>query len=90
MPAKKKWIIAGGVFVLILTFLFSDGVRHTFSRRRAINAAEKELARLNQEAQQTREKINRLETNPDSYEQLVRKELGYLKPGEKEVRFVNK
>jgi cell division protein FtsB len=90
MHAKKRWLIAGGVLILVLTFLFSDGVRRTISRRRAIHVAEKELAKLTTEAQQTREKINRLETSSDAYERLVRKELGYLKPGEKEARFVNK
>lgn len=88
--SKRTWIIVGGALALVLSFLFSDGVRHTLSRRQAIKDAEKELDRLSQEAESTREKINQLESNPKAYEHLVRKELGYMKPGEKEARFLNK
>ncbi len=87
---KKTWIIIGGCVLVLLSFLLSDSVRHTFTRKRAIRAAEAELARLTQEAEEARQQITNLETNPKATERLVRKELGYLKPGEKEVRFVNK
>lgn len=75
---------------LVLSFIFSDSVRNTLVRQKAIRAAEKELAQLNKEADDTRDKISRLETNPSAYEIQVRKELGYLKPGEKEARFIDK
>lgn len=71
-------------------FLLSESVRQTFSRRRAIHAAEAELARLTHEAEQARQNINKIENDPKATERLVRKELGYMRPGEKEARFVNK
>jgi len=42
------------------------------------------------EAQKRRAEIDRLQNHPASYENLVRKELGYLRPGEKEARFIKK
>ncbi len=87
---KKSWILIGCSVALILFFLFSDGVRQTFVRKRAIKQAEAELARLNTETEQTRSKIATLENSTVEYEHLVRKELGYLKPGEKEARFIKK
>ena len=87
MDKKKAWIVAGGGVALVLSFLLSDSVRHTLSRKRAIRAAEQELARLTQEAEQARQEISRLESDPKATERMGRKELGYLRPGEKEVRF---
>jgi cell division protein FtsB len=84
---KKAWVILGGGLLAVLSFLISDSVRQTISRRRAIRAAEIELSRLTQETDQAHKKINSLETDPKATEQLVRKELGYLKPDEKEARF---
>jgi len=87
IESKKALIIIGGGLAVVLSFLVSDSVRQTISRRRAIRASEIELSRLTQETEEARQKINGLETDPKSTERLVRKELGYLKPGEKEARF---
>jgi cell division protein FtsB len=49
---------------------------------------QKEMDKLGLEISDTRRKIEDLEKNPRAYETLVREELNYLRPGEKEVRFI--
>jgi cell division protein FtsB len=85
---KKYWayILAAA---LVVAFLFNENFRNTISRRRAIKTAQKELAALTQETEAVQRQITALETNPHITEHLVRKELGYLRPGEKEIRFLN-
>jgi cell division protein FtsB len=85
----KRWILIGIGAGVIGSFVFSNNLKLVFSRQRSIEKLEKELNRLSQETVLLQEKINELQTNPSHYETLVRKELGYLRPGEKEVRFIN-
>jgi hypothetical protein len=46
------------------------------------------LAQVTKDVEKMRRQIVQVEANPHLREQLVRKELGYLRPGEKEVRFL--
>jgi cell division protein FtsB len=75
---------------VVLSLVLSESFRNTFSRRQAILRDQEELQRLTVEADHLHEKISRLQSDPKSYEHLVRQELGYLRPGEKEVRFLKK
>ncbi len=87
---NKPWLwITIGV-VIIASFLLTDSVWRTFANRRAIEEKTKELQQLNQDASSLRTSIEQLQTHPETYEQLVRKELNYVRPGEKEVRFIKK
>jgi cell division protein FtsB len=74
----------------LLSFVLSDSFRQVIIRRRAIHGAETQLRRVEAETAEAREKLARLENDPRAYEKLVRQELGYLRPGEKEARFLNK
>ncbi|MFN0118250.1 MAG: FtsB family cell division protein [Elusimicrobiota bacterium] len=85
----KKWIIIGGFALLMMIYVFNGNVRKTISNQKAIRQANQELTELNQEVVMTREKLNSLNKNPTYYEYLVRRDLGYLRPGEKEIRFIN-
>ena len=87
---KKKWIAAAVGCVVVLSFVLSDGFRQFISRRRAIHYTRVELRETETAVRATREKLSRLQGDPAAYEQLVRQELGYLRPGEKEVRFLKK
>jgi cell division protein FtsB len=87
---NKRWLWITIGIVVIASFLLSDSVWRTFANRRAIRDKTLELQRLTLEAASLRTSINQLQTHPDTYEKLVRKELNYVRPGEKEVRFVKK
>lgn len=87
---KRSWIVAGIAVVVTLSFVMSDGFRHYISRRRALHQARAELRQTEAALTATREKLFKLQSDPTAFEQMVRQELGYLRPGEKEVRFLNK
>lgn len=90
MENKKAWLWAGAAVVVLLSFVFSDSFWNTISRRRALQKMDREYEHVSSEVELARAKLTNLENNPGAYEQLVRKELGYLRPGEKEVRFLDK
>jgi cell division protein FtsB len=87
---KKSWLWVTISIVVVASFLLTDSVWQTFANRRSIREKTRELARVEQETEALRTLITRLQTHPDTYEQLVRKELNYLRPGEKEIRFAKK
>ena len=74
--------------LILASFVFNDSLRAAFSRRRMISDAQTELNSLSAQLTTLRQKISVLKGHPQSYEQLVRRELGYTRPGEKEIRFV--
>jgi cell division protein FtsB len=75
--------------VLVLaSFAFSDSLRKMVGRRRSISRAEAELADVTRRVAQARASVSGLKSDPQSYEPIVRRDLGYLRPGEREVRFV--
>jgi cell division protein FtsB len=59
-----------------------------FTRNRMISDSQAELTSLSVQLTTLRQKIANLKTSPQIYEHLVRRELGYTRPGEKEIRFV--
>ncbi len=68
--------------------MLSDSFRQVIGRRRAIRQANAELQSVDAQTVESRERLARLQNNPAAYEELVRQELGYLRPGEKEARFM--
>jgi len=90
MTEAKLWVIVVVFLGIIASFLFSSGFRNTLSRRHSIGELSGEINSVSNEIDQVREEIRQLKSNPQAYEILIRRELGYLKPGEKEIRFVNK
>ncbi len=87
---NKSWIIAGICLAVILSFVLSDGFRQFISNRSTIHHMRAELDQTEASLTTAREKVSRLQSDPAAYERLVRQELGYLRPGEKEVRFLKK
>ena len=88
LPIHKAWVIATVVVLIGVSFLFNTNFLQTFTQRRAIRQAQLERTALVLKSEAIELKLSSLEKNPNAYEQLVRSELGYLRPGEKEVRFV--
>ena len=90
MFLRKHWKIASVVALVLVSLLFSEGFRRTVLRRHAVAATRAELDALNREAALLKKEIARLESDSTVIEEYVRKDLGYLRPGEKEVRFVDR
>ena len=90
MPLRKHWKIAAVALLIVLSFVFSEGFRQTLVRRHAISNASAELEAISSEVTDLKKQITRLESEPDAVEEYVRKDLGYLRPGEKEVRFLGR
>ena len=84
---KRHWLLFLIGF-LMMSLLFNRSFRTTLSRRKAIRQSGKEVQALGYEVHALREKIDHLQTDPSAYEEEVRKDLGYVRPGEKEVRFL--
>jgi cell division protein FtsB len=86
---KNKYVlfalIAASFFSILI---FNGNLRATLARRKAIRETQKELDRVEQDIEQMKFQLASLESKPHTQEDLVRRELGYLKPGEKEIRFI--
>ena len=87
---KRYWALSLFIIFLLSSFAFNQSLRDTLSRRKAIRQTQKRLLELSEESEKMRTKLVLLEKNPATTEQLIRQELGYLRPGEKEVRFISK
>lgn len=87
---KKTWILISVGIAVVSSFLLSESFRHTLSRKKSLREAEKQIASLTDEINRVKTDLSRLDKEPASYETLVRRELGYLRPGEKEIKFLNR
>ncbi len=87
--SPRVWIIIGLGILVLASFLFSSGFRNTITRRKNIKALKNEMAGVAMEIEKVSFEIKELKSNPKAYEGLIRQELGYLKPGEREIRFVD-
>ncbi len=85
---KKTWLWVGLAALVLLSFLLSESLWTSLSRKKAIQKNDKELRSLELDIEMSRQKVTDLGKNSRSYETLVREELNYLRPGEKEVRFL--
>ncbi|MGH9198369.1 MAG: FtsB family cell division protein [Acidimicrobiia bacterium] len=78
-----------GVIVFVACVLLADaliGERGLLETTRAMQrnrAAADEILRLNRENATLREEARRLREDPDAIEEIARRELGLIKPGEK-------
>ncbi len=83
---SRYWLWAAAFLFLISSVVFNQSLRNTIARQQAIRHTKNELKVVSADVETTRGKIKALENNPAAHEALVRQELGYLRPGEKEVR----
>ena len=87
---KNKYVLAAlaaGLFFSVL--ILNSSFRSTLTRRRAIRQTQEELGRIQTEIDKMKTQLAAIDTVPHAHEDLVRRELGYIKPGEKEIRFIN-
>jgi cell division protein FtsB len=70
-------------FVLIIDALFGDrGFIETMRARREYDQLAASIARLKGDNARMREEARRLREDPEAVEELARKELGLVRPGE--------
>lgn len=86
----RQWVLVSVLSAALLGLLLNKNFRITLSRLKTIGQYHKDLSQLNQGVEEMKSKLDLLERNPRSYERLVRLQLGYLRPKEKEVRFIKR
>ena len=70
--------------VLVVDALVGDkGLIQTIKKRDEYRALEQTLSRTRSENARLREEARRLREDPDAIEEIARRELGLIKPGEK-------
>jgi cell division protein FtsB len=87
--AERLWRPAGTVIAIVLALLVTGHVvygNHGLSiwhqKRAEDRALQQEIKDLEQENAQMRQRIDRLNTDPDAIEREAREKLHYAKPGE--------
>lgn len=85
MKGKWKWLLAG---LVILGFLSSGTIRTYWQRKVALRKLQAKLADLKHENKELSQELQRLKTDPRVIEQVARRDLGLIQPGEIEYRFV--
>ena len=81
-----KWFLFG--LLLLGFFLSSEGSRSYWKRKRHLKHLEQKLVELKAFNENMVLEVERLKSDPRAIERIARSELGLLKPGEIEYRFV--
>lgn len=83
---RTAWIVLG--LLLAVAFLSSEGSRSYWKRKRHLKHLEQKLSELKASNESLGREVERLKSDPRAIERIARSELGLLKPGEIEYRFV--
>jgi len=83
---RLLWWIAGGLVVLVV--FGNQGFRQLTARFEEKRRLDKSLVSLRSEHDRLNRELNWLKQDPGYSEYLVRKNLGYVKKGEVEYRFI--
>lgn len=79
-----RWVVIALGFVVLVDSLVGDkGFLATFQARQRFREVEAALAAARQENAQLREKARSLREDPATVEEIARRELDLIKPGEK-------
>ena len=87
-PARRRRLVQltlvfGGCVLLLDAFVGEKGLVDMIRARQEHQTLERALATARRENDRLREEIRRLEEDPAAIEDLARRELGLIKPGEK-------
>ena len=82
-----KWIVLG--LLVLGLFLSSEGSRSYWKRKRHLKELQAKLEQARAENKSLAQEVQRLETDPRAIEQIARRVLGMIQPGEIEYRFVS-
>lgn len=87
---KRGRLLATGALALVMVALALYGggnVVRVWQMKREVNALEHELQRVRAETDCLTRTVDRLREDPAQIEKLAREELGYVKKGEKVLKF---
>jgi cell division protein FtsB len=82
--------LAGGVVVtLAVAFLVygSSGLVRVWQMQKEVEALEREIVTLRAAMQEMARNVDALRSDPAALEKLAREELGFVRPGEKVLKF---
>ena len=83
--------VVGGTVVALLVLVAlvvgGNGLLRAFTMKQEVEALEREIGALREEAQSLARKAEALRTDPAAVEKLAREELGYVRPGERVLKF---
>ena len=85
---KLIWWIAGGFIVLVV--FGNQGFRQLIGTVREKHRLENSLTTLRSDHERLSREVNWIQKDPSYSEYLIRKNLGYVKKGEVEYRFLKK
>lgn len=86
MRLSWEWILL--ILVAIGFFLFSKGTRSYWNQKKYLGELQKKIKETHLKNEKLALEIHHLKTDPKAIEQIARRELGLIQPGEIEYRFV--
>jgi cell division protein FtsB len=88
---KNLNIIAGIIILAILVFLFGNRNFHSvLILREKLDKLNMEISKLKQDNTRLEEELRMVKESPEYFEDLARKKLGMIKPGETKYKIVPK
>jgi cell division protein FtsB len=78
---------AVGVLALVLVVYGGSGLLRVWRMQREVEALEREIAALRGQNQDLARTVDRLRSDPAEIERIAREELGFVRPGEKVLKF---
>lgn len=79
---RHKYMITIGIFVCIIGFLDENSLYRRLKYEREISQLKKEIEKYKAEYEESTEKLNELQTNPETIEQIAREKYLMKKPNE--------
>jgi cell division protein FtsB len=87
--AVNRRVIGGlvALLALVVVVLGGNGLVRVYSMKREVEAIEREIGSLREEAQALAKTAETLRSDPAAVERLAREELGYVRPGDRVLKF---
>ncbi len=87
---NSRWKFYLLAFAGVMLFVTSQWSRFYWQKKRELKELRAELEQLKQSNTMLAAEVERLKTDPRAIEQVARRELGLIQPGEIEYRFMAK
>ena len=86
----NRKLVAGAAVALMagaVVVVGGNGLLRVLSMKREVEALEREIGALRTEAQSLEKSAEALRSDPAAVEKLAREDLGYVRPGERVLKF---